>query len=54
MKGPCLCGDTQCPVSGRLQGTYIERHEEDGNADAAYEKMRQVEIDTPIDVDSNG
>jgi len=22
MKGPCLCGDTQCPWCGSLQGTY--------------------------------
>lgn len=22
MKGPCLCGDTQCPWCGTLQGTY--------------------------------
>lgn len=22
MRGPCMCGDTQCPSCGRMQGTY--------------------------------
>lgn len=44
MKGPCLCGDTECPVCGRLQGTYTERYEEP-DADAAYEQARQEEVD---------
>lgn len=24
-KGPCLCGDTECPWCGSAQGTYTDR-----------------------------
>lgn len=34
-RGPCLCGDTDCPSCGRAQGTYRERERPD--PDEAYD-----------------
>lgn len=43
MSDRCMCGDPWCWSCGRAMGTYPEKEEED--ADEAYEKHRQDEVD---------
>lgn len=38
--GPCLCGDTECPSCGPLQGTSKEDPEEQ-----EYDNMKEVDDD---------
>jgi hypothetical protein len=44
MSERCTCGDTECPVCGRLQGTYQEPYIPP-DTDELYEKDRQEETD---------